>query len=160
MKVQNYEIKADTLFNAVGYVKELGDYAGRYSQEAYDALEIDGELENEWCDLMVADNGKIYAVAGDAPGHAVGNFYFKEIFDGVKGDGELLESISKELARYNVYYQGTDSIDYSIRFLELPNEVRLIYPTREDIAYISSEEELEEAMEDKEQYNEEDGYWS
>ena len=80
MKANNFDIKANGLFNAVGYVKELGDYAGRYSQEAYEALEIEGELENdEWCDLMVADNGKIYAVAGDSEATQSGNFYFKEI---------------------------------------------------------------------------------
>jgi hypothetical protein len=94
MKANNFDIKANGLFNAVGYVKELGDYACRYSQEAYEALEIEGELDNdEWCDLMVADNGKIYAVAGDSEATQSGEFFFKQII--VIKEKDLKEKISE-----------------------------------------------------------------
>ena len=100
MKVQNYEIKADTLFGGVGIIKELGDYAGRYSNEAFDALDIEDELEDvEWCDLMVADDGKIYAVAGDTEAHNTGNFYFKQVI-AIK-EKELTEAASE--AAYEIY---------------------------------------------------------
>lgn len=78
--INNYDIKADSFFGGVGYLKEIGEYAGEYQQEAYDILDIEGELEdNEWCDICIADNGKKYAVFGDTEAHYHGNFYFKEI---------------------------------------------------------------------------------
>ena len=160
MEANNFNVLSKTLFGAYGIIRHIGEYAGEYEQEAFDLLEVEGD-DFLWADIMYSeDSGKIVAVASNVEGDMTGDFFFKEIFDGTAGDGEILESISKELARYNVYYHGTDSVDYSVRFLELPNGMRLVYPTRENVAYISSEEELDEAREDDEQYNEEDGYWS
>ena len=74
--INNYDIKADSFFGGVGYLKEVGEY----QQEAYDILGIEGDLDDdEWCDICIADNGKKYAVFGDTAAHNYGNFYFKEI---------------------------------------------------------------------------------
>lgn len=85
MKAHNYDIKANSLFGGVGYLRELG-YAGEFSDEAYSILETeDGEDEDEeeyeflWSDLMVTDNGTIYAVASDSEPTQYGDFYFKEV---------------------------------------------------------------------------------
>lgn len=76
-----YDYKAKVLF-AFGVLRELGDYAGDLQKEAFDALELKSELqENEWCDVMGSSNGKIYAVFADTEAHNFGNFYFKEIDD-------------------------------------------------------------------------------
>lgn len=80
MKAQNYDIKSDLLFNGVGYVKELG-YLEEFIDEAYGILEIENDDDEDflWSDLMVADDGKIYAVASDSEATQSGDFYFKEV---------------------------------------------------------------------------------
>lgn len=76
-----YNYKTNHLFS-LGVQKELGDYAGDLQKEAFEELELKNELqENEWCDVMGSENGKIYAVFGDTEAHNFGNFYFKEIDD-------------------------------------------------------------------------------
>lgn len=160
MQVNNYDLKSNNLFG-YGYIKELGTYAGEYADVAYDVLDVEDPSDSFWCDIMFSDSGKIYAVGSEDESTQFGEFYFKEIFNGVEGDGEILESLGKVVAQYNVFYKGTDSIDYSIRFIELPNGTFVMYPTNEGgVAYISSEEELEDALADKDQYNDEDGYWN
>lgn len=79
MEPGNYDIKADALFNAVGYVEKLGEYNGEYTQEAFNLLKIDDLGVTGWCDLMVADDGKVYAVASEEEGTQFGEFFFKEI---------------------------------------------------------------------------------
>lgn len=76
-----YDHKTTTLFS-LSYLRELGEYAGEFQAEAFEALELHEDLqENEWCDVMGSENGKIYAVFGDTEAHNFGNFYFKEIDD-------------------------------------------------------------------------------
>lgn len=80
MKATNYDVVANAFFNGVGYLKELGSYAGEYMTEAYDALGIEEELEDdEWCDLCVTRDGEIYAVFGDTTADGFGEFAFKKI---------------------------------------------------------------------------------
>ena len=144
MVVNNYDIIGDTLF-CNGYIKEIGTYAGEYMQNAYDILDIENQEETFWSDIMFNDeNNKIYAVASEDEATSFGKFYFKEIFDGVEGDGEIIEKLGKIIEKYDIYYEGTNCVDYSIRFIKLPNDIILIYNTKENSCYISSEEELEE----------------
>lgn len=157
MKVNNYDLKSDNLFG-YGYLKELGTYAGEYADVAYDVLDVEEPSESFWCDIMVSDSGKIYAVGSEDESTQFGEFYFKEIFDGVEGDGEILENLGKLVAKYNVTH-GTNYVSYSIRFIKLPNDIWIIYPTDQMIGYISSEDELIDALQDGEQCGEDDGYW-
>lgn len=153
MKAKNFDFQANAFFNGVGYLKELGEYAGYYYQEAYEILGIEEELEGEeWCDICISNQNVIYAVYGDVSATSFGDFAFKKI-----SDGDTIEKLGKTIAQYNVYYHGTTCVNYSIRFIELRYGILYVYNTKEREAYVSSEEELLNA---KEEYKDgEEGYW-
>lgn len=160
MKAKNFDIKSSVLFNAVGYLKELGEYAGFYQDEAYEILGIDDELENdEWCDIMVSRKGEIYAVYGDTPADFSGNFALKMISDGFRmSDVDMAEKLGASIAKFNVYYSSSESVDYSIEWYKLKNGDIYMVNRHENECWVSSEEEIDEAKKTYE--SEYKGYWS
>lgn len=156
-KVNNFDIKS-THYTAVGVLHEIGSYSGEYQAEAYDILDIDGELEeDEWCDICENAKGEIYAVFGDTSGDQTGNFYFKCVSDGITADASVIEMIGKCVAKYCVYRPNTKTVDYSIEYFNV-NGSLYVYNHREgDEAYLSSYDELEEARESDILS---DGYWA
>lgn len=59
------ETTTGNLFNSVGILKEAGDYAGKYQDEAYRLInELESiELEKDsWCDILHDSKGKCYAI--------------------------------------------------------------------------------------------------
>jgi hypothetical protein len=73
-----------------------------------------------------------------------------------------LEELEKgvELGRFNVYYPGTHSVDYSLRFYQLNGENWLLI-TKNDVIYPASEfsDEFND-FENRYGFTEEDGFWS
>jgi len=157
-------MQSNTLFGAVGYLKEVG-CAGDYAQVAYDFLLEKGIIDDhefegeEWTDVMIADNGAIYAVYGDISGTGIGTFKFAEISNGTSGDGETLERIGRIIAKYNVFYSNiayNRSVNYSIRFIKI-GDFMYVYNTKDGgTAYISDMAELSEYKESKDLP---EGFW-
>lgn len=146
--INNFDLQGTT-YTLVGTLTEVGTYAGEYEQLAYELLEIVGELEGEeWCDICTNEKGEIYAVYGNTTADSVGTFFYKCLCDGIVADSYTIECIGRCIAKYNVCYPGTKTVNYSIEWFQLNNGSIFIYNHQEgDEAYLSSQDELDEARE-------------
>lgn len=95
-KINNWDLKSNN-FYSVGILKSIGDYEGRYAQEACEIMGIEGEFEeDEWCDICFTENPfRMFAVFANCEATSTGDFYYLEIKPDHPKYDELLQAFKE-----------------------------------------------------------------